>query len=216
MRIAELSRRSEVAVPTIKYYLREGLLPPGEFSSANQAQYGEEHLQRLRLIRALVEVGRLPIASIRRLFERLDQPEPDLHNVLGHALVGMGQREPTNDTAMSEALRDVNTLIERRGWRVGPDGAARHAVAEVIAALRHLGVEEPINRIDEYADTAERVAQVDMKLVQGRIDDPAELVYGVLIATVVGDQLLAGLRRLAQEDASARMFGITSPPEEPC
>ena len=30
MWIAELSRRTDVPVATIKYYLREGLLPPGE------------------------------------------------------------------------------------------------------------------------------------------------------------------------------------------
>ncbi len=28
MRISELSRRSGVSIPTIKYYLRDGLLPP--------------------------------------------------------------------------------------------------------------------------------------------------------------------------------------------
>jgi len=30
MRIGELSRRSGVPVPSIKYYVREGLLPAGE------------------------------------------------------------------------------------------------------------------------------------------------------------------------------------------
>ena len=33
MRISELSTRSGVAVPTIKYYLREGLVPEGVRSS---------------------------------------------------------------------------------------------------------------------------------------------------------------------------------------
>ncbi len=41
MRVAELSRRSGVSVASIKYYLREGLLPPGELTSPNQAHYGE-------------------------------------------------------------------------------------------------------------------------------------------------------------------------------
>lgn len=213
MRIAELSRQSEVPVPTIKYYLREGLLPPGEFSSANQAHYGEEHLRRLRLVRALVEVGRLPIAAIRRVLDRLDQPDPDLHGVLGHALIGLSQREPATDAQLATALADVDALVERREWRVGRDAVARHAVAEVIAALRLLGVEEPIDHLDEYAETAERIAQIDMRLVANRVADTADLVYAAVIGTVVGDQLLAGLRRLAQEDASARAFGITGEPE---
>ena len=47
MRIAELSRRSGVSVPTIKYYLREGLLAAGERTGPNQARYDEAHLRRL-------------------------------------------------------------------------------------------------------------------------------------------------------------------------
>ena len=35
MRIAELSQTTGVPVPTIKYYLREGLLPSGELTSPN-------------------------------------------------------------------------------------------------------------------------------------------------------------------------------------
>ena len=56
MRIGELSKAAGVPVPTIKYYLREGLLAPGELTSPNQASYGEAHIRRLRLIRALVDL----------------------------------------------------------------------------------------------------------------------------------------------------------------
>ncbi|MYU47619.1 MerR family transcriptional regulator, partial [Streptomyces sp. SID7803] len=52
MRLSELSERSGIATATIKYYLREGLLPPGERLSATQAEYDESHLRRLRLVRA--------------------------------------------------------------------------------------------------------------------------------------------------------------------
>ncbi|RAC11977.1 MerR family transcriptional regulator, partial [Burkholderia multivorans] len=54
MRISELSRRSDVPVATIKYYLREGLLPAGERTSATQAVYTDAHVNRLALIRALL------------------------------------------------------------------------------------------------------------------------------------------------------------------
>ncbi len=46
MRISELSRRSGVSIPTIKYYLRDGLLPAGRATAANQADYDEDHLRR--------------------------------------------------------------------------------------------------------------------------------------------------------------------------
>jgi DNA-binding transcriptional MerR regulator len=58
MLMAELSRSSGVPVATIKYYLREGLLPPGAATSATRAEYDEAHLRRLRLTRALEDPGR--------------------------------------------------------------------------------------------------------------------------------------------------------------
>src|SRR5687768_10077798 len=85
MRIAELSRQSGVPVPTIKYYLREALLPPGELTSPNQASYGEAHLRRLRLIRALVDLGQVPIARVKEILEGLDSDSMTLHEQIGRA-----------------------------------------------------------------------------------------------------------------------------------
>jgi hypothetical protein len=42
MRISELSKASGVSIPTIKFYLREGLLPQGRLVAANQANYEED------------------------------------------------------------------------------------------------------------------------------------------------------------------------------
>ena len=66
MRISELSRTSDVPVATIKYYLRERLLPEGRRTSATQAQYDDSHLARLRLIRALLGPGGLSVARLGR------------------------------------------------------------------------------------------------------------------------------------------------------
>ena len=51
MRISELARESGTSVATIKYYLREGLLAPGERVNAREASYGQGHVKRLRLVR---------------------------------------------------------------------------------------------------------------------------------------------------------------------
>ncbi|MGI8645472.1 MAG: MerR family transcriptional regulator, partial [Nocardioides sp.] len=42
--MAELSSRSGVPVPTIKFYLREGILASGEVTSATRAHYSEGHV----------------------------------------------------------------------------------------------------------------------------------------------------------------------------
>ena len=62
MRISELSEASGVPVATLKYYLREGLLPPGESLGATRADYSEDHLRRVRLVRALVDAVGADIA----------------------------------------------------------------------------------------------------------------------------------------------------------
>mgnify|MGYP006166768185 CR=1 FL=1 len=48
MRISELSRHSGISISSIKFYIREGVLPAGERSQRNQAQYSEDHLRRPR------------------------------------------------------------------------------------------------------------------------------------------------------------------------
>ena len=65
MRMAELAQRAGLSVPTIKFYLREGLLPPGRLTNVNQAMYDQSHLERLRLIRALSKVAGLPLNKVR-------------------------------------------------------------------------------------------------------------------------------------------------------
>ncbi|MGW9433903.1 MerR family transcriptional regulator, partial [Streptomyces decoyicus] len=85
MRMGELSRTTGVPVPTIKYYVREGLRPPGELTSPNQATYGEAHERRLRLIRALLDVGGMKVAEIADVLTAIDDPARPVHKVLGAA-----------------------------------------------------------------------------------------------------------------------------------
>lgn len=85
MRISALSERTGVPIGTIKYYLREGLLAPGERTSRTTAEYGEPHVERLRLIRALVDAGGLGIAAVRRIVDVLDSPDPARIDLLATA-----------------------------------------------------------------------------------------------------------------------------------
>jgi len=206
MRIAELSRRSGIPVPTIKYYLREGLLPPGELSSPNQASYGEQHLRRLQLVRALLEVGRLPIASIKEVLREIDRPNPNVHSAMGHALKAIGPEEPD-----SELHREVDELIARQGWHVAPGASAREMVAEVISTLRRLGATSMLDRLDEFAELSGRIGEIDLEIVAEQ-RSPEEMVYSAVVGAILGDRLLAGLRRLAQESASAKRYGHNGKP----
>ena len=71
MRISELAETTGVPVHTLKYYLREGLLMPGEATSRTRAEYGPEHVERVRLVRALVEHGGVGIAGVHSILGAL-------------------------------------------------------------------------------------------------------------------------------------------------
>ncbi|MGA4841850.1 MerR family transcriptional regulator [Streptomyces sp. G45] len=83
MRISELSRRSGVPNATIKFYLREGLLPPGRATSATQAEYDETHLRRLRLVRALISTRGLSVSAAKEIVGSLSEVEGDTYELLG-------------------------------------------------------------------------------------------------------------------------------------
>lgn len=206
MRIGELSRVTGVSAPAIKYYLREGLLPPGELSSRNQASYGEGHVRRLKLIRALVDLGRVPIAALKQLLEDLDAPHPNLHRAIGRALMPGLQRDAASEAEMADAKKELQALIARRGWKVDCEQSpAFEQIASVIVAMRKLGAGDLLAGLDRYAATADEIARTDLSLVvtRGGADD---IVFGAVVGTIIGDSLLQGLRRLAQESLSAQLF----------
>jgi len=204
MRISELSRRSGVPLPTIKYYVREGLLRPGELTSPNQAQYGEEHLRRLKLIRALIDVGDLSIAETRDVLASIDSPGKTLHETLGKAqhAVTPTLSADADEESLAVASREVEELVARRGWQVKPTSPAWDLLTQVLATFHALGQDDLAGLLDDYAEAAERLAEAEVACVLRR-PDLESMLEGVVIGTVLGDSLLAALRRLAQANVSA-------------
>ncbi|KAF4409343.1 MULTISPECIES: MerR family transcriptional regulator [Streptomyces] len=213
MRIGELSRRTGVPVATIKYYVREGLLPAGRLTSPNQAAYDDTHEHRLRLIRALLDVGGLSVSSIRDVLEAVDDRTQPVHEVLGWAAKGiLGPAGVAADPAAAAARDRVAGLIERRGWQVAPESPPAEALAEALAALDRVGHGVFVDAVlEDYADAAEDVARVDLEYV-GRHGSVEDMVESVVVGTVLGEAVLAALRRLAHVHASARRYGAAAVP----
>ncbi len=207
MRIGELSRATGVPVPTIKYYLREGLLPQGELSSPNQASYGESHVRRLRLIRALVELAQVPVAQVKEILESLDSDDVPLHDQIGraHRALTPRRKPAASDEAREAAAAQVADLITRRGWTVEPEAPALATLIETVAALRTLGQDNLAGFLDAYAEAVERFTELEIDAVS---TNPTrdQLAESVVIGTILGETLISSLRLLAQESISAHRW----------
>lgn len=210
MRVAELSRRSGVSVASIKYYLREGLLPPGERTGPNQASYDDGHVRRLRMVRALIDVGGLSVAATRSVLAAVDDPGVPLHDALGSAQATTpppgGPSGIPDDEAHEAAQRAVADLVRERGWHVTARNPAWDTAVEVLATYARLGDDDLAQQLGLYAAAMEDVARQEVAAVVHR-GDRARTVEGAVVGTVLGDTLLAALRRLAQEHCSGQLLG---------
>jgi DNA-binding transcriptional MerR regulator len=226
MLMAELSRSSDVPVATIKYYLREGLLPQGTATSATRAEYGEAHLRRLRLIRALLEIGEIPVAAIRKILALADSSS-SAHVMLGAVQYALGPhpaRPAEADQDWQAASREADELIAGLGWTVATSAPARTLLVATLTALRRTRAAPPGPGLRAYAEAMTSLAAAEVARLGavpealGRSDAPGAqdrpgtgesrgaLAESAVVGIVLHERILIALHRLAQEDASSRYF----------
>ncbi|APX33156.1 transcriptional regulator [Brachybacterium sp. P6-10-X1] len=202
MRISELSATTDVPIGTIKYYLREGLLPAGRRSSRTTADYDDGHAERLRLIRALVQTGGLGIAAVRRVLAVIDDPDPQRLDVLStaqDALTGGG-----GEGAEARPVDPVHAWVAARGWPTGPGDPVLEQLGNAWAACEAAGIHVDEAMMGDYADAVEQVARVDVAAVPQGAGDA---VRRVVIGTIMMEPVLSALRLLAQRHVSVRQAG---------
>lgn len=73
LRMRELAEASGVPAPTIKHYLREGLLPEPVKTSRNMAYYPPEFVDRIKLIKRLQEERYLPLKAIKDVLDTAER-----------------------------------------------------------------------------------------------------------------------------------------------
>lgn len=73
MKIGELAKQANCTVETIRYYEREGLLPPTARTEGNFRAYGPQHAERLRFIRNCRALD-MSHEEIRQLLALADDP----------------------------------------------------------------------------------------------------------------------------------------------
>ena len=211
--MAELSRVSGVPVATIKFYLREGLVPPGERTGPNQAEYAAAHVERLALVRTLREAGELSIATIREVVSAMETSTG--FKLLASVVDAIDRRsEPPNDTVPASrerratADRDVDAFLRGRGWLVRPNSAARQRLVDALLALQlspFAGV--TAESFGPYADAVEPLARAELMhtLAAARDGNATAMVATVVTGTLLWERALVALRRAAEEHAATEL-----------
>lgn len=203
MQLNELSRRSGVSPASIKYYLREGLLPGGEAIHATRAEYSARHLERLDLIQALRKIVGLNIAQIRGLVKMADDGVPRLD------LLAAVQRVVLNlenySTAMGgDAAAATDAVVRLRGWPDSPSDA-RNALTAHLEMMASLNIPVSEDELETYSKAADDVAGIDIAATTA-----PESVDRLILTAAVGmhthSQLLLKLLALAQASHAIRRY----------
>lgn len=227
MRISELSRRAGVPTSTIKFYIREGLVPAGARSQRNQASYDETHLQRLDLIRALREVANLSLEVVRSVIEQVDKPWGE-GDPIGAAIEAI-YRVPERDRNAAEleeyaALRgEVEAFMTSLDWWVPhePNAAQKLNVDRVADALlqlrRYIDPEFSLETLRGFAAGAWLISEAAFERNEDRVpfpgDDLVDPTRTAILGMLLLDPLVMGFVRSALTMRSLRISkGLALPP----
>ncbi|MEN2741208.1 MerR family transcriptional regulator [Microbacterium sp. X-17] len=217
MRISELAERTGCSIPTIKFYIREGMLPRGTTTSATRAEYGPEHEGRLRLIHALADVRRLPLSRVREILALVDAPGDDVVETLGRATGALPPYvEDDGDHARARAT------IEALGLVYTPRFTAVAQLEAAIRGLEEAGLAWDADTVARYGRAMQAVAREEVAPIAAM--SPAEAIRYAVLGTALYEPILLALRRLAHQQLlvsgavpapHARRGGSPSPPLAP-
>jgi len=196
-----------VPLSAVKYYQREGLLPEGIRSAPNQVEYGEQHVKRVRLIRALLEAGGLSIAATRDVIRALNTEGAPLAETFSVASYAMNTPRIAESVPSADARERVMRLAHAEGWAFTDDNPGIDSAARAIDGLNAIDFDAPDEYLLAYAKAAAVAAAADVRALTA-LSDPDQIAELMVVGTVLGDPLFAGLRRIAQEDATHDIFPV--------
>jgi DNA-binding transcriptional MerR regulator len=188
LKISELAHRTGVPVGTIRFYIREGLLPrPTLKTSRNMAYYDESFVARIRFVRRLQEERRLPLAMIRSIVSGGGEGHdavPSLVELEAKAAAAV-EAEQQGDAVAEAALLARTGLVADELVElctlgvVTPDGPAHAraygpldvAVAETVGRVRALGLSRelfPTSDLVMYRDALRTLVAAEVSLFAQR------------------------------------------------
>jgi DNA-binding transcriptional MerR regulator len=198
MLVSELAERADVPLATVKYYLREGLLPAGETTGPRRAEYDDDHLRRLRVLRMLREVGGVPVTSLRQVADALDDETRPVHDVM--TLVADVITAGPTIAADPPSLEIVDEVLATIGWDgVRAESMDRLRLAALVTLLNGPGpLGASVEVLTFYAGVADQLSRAEVALVDDTTER-SELLEQMVTGSVVYGQVFELLRQLGHE-----------------
>jgi DNA-binding transcriptional MerR regulator len=221
LKMKDLERATGVGRESIRFYIREGLLPEPQRPGRNVAWYDQSFVERIRLIKELQHERFLPLSVIKTIVG--GHVPPSASEV--QALVALDGKLPqVKDAALESADERLSTLAARTGIGVREikelaatdalvivtrdgdqwvEGAAVRLV-ELWARFRAAGFTPERNfraeQVRLYVDMGRWLAREELRLftkgLAGRVDAD-ELARMAEAGIEIGSEVLALLRRAA-------------------
>ncbi|MEA2102401.1 MAG: MerR family transcriptional regulator [Thermodesulfobacteriota bacterium] len=109
IKIGEVSKKSGVPPSTIRYYVRQGLLPEPDKVNKSMAYYDEGCIEKIRVIRYLKEMRYYPLSVIKNILRRMDKG------------LGLEEAESIEDAVfgVNEELVDKKAFMHATGLTSG-------------------------------------------------------------------------------------------------
>ncbi len=212
MRMRDLEKASGVGRETIRYYIREGLLPEPDRASRNSASYSDDHVARLRAIKRLQEERFLPLAVIRTLLDADDGERwlaPQAYPLLDAMLMarleanGGNARLPVADVVAQLGIdpSDVTEYVTTGMISVAGDDtmSSRDAtIMRLLTELADIGFTRDLgftsDKVRFYIDFVEWVTAQEMRLffehTAGHVGEAKAIDMAERGVSVINDLLL--------------------------
>jgi DNA-binding transcriptional MerR regulator len=200
LRVGELAKASGVPVPTIKHYLREGLLPEPVKTSRNMAYYPPEFVDRIKLIKRLQEERFLPLRAIKNVLD--EDPER------ARAMLELGDQILDRALAGERSRTSAAEVRERYG-----------VPKEVLDRLAELEVLTPNSR--GYSPSDVTIIEAISRFRAGGYDEQIgftvydTLRYKTAIEELVRQEVDVVMERLAGEVPPERVVEMLEAGSEP-
>ncbi len=196
LKMGELVEASGVPAPTIKHYLRLGLLPEPVKTSRNMSYYPPEFVDRIKLIKQLQEERFMPLRAIKSVLD--EDPERaramlELEDrILDRALAG--ERSRTSAAEVRESYGVPKEVLDRLEELevLSPNGRGYSPsdvkIIEAISRFRAGGYDEEIGFTVydtlRYKSALEELVKQEVDVVMNRLagEVPLERVVEMLEA----------------------------------